>query len=150
MFMSMDAHLQAAQLAAFVHKGAVQANGKRDLADVVPASFWRQSQDSKGPHTPFDHSDETNQAAPRGQTQYFSDPSSALARSPLGRLDLTTLVDPYALELDQDFDCFHSSNPLCQYVTYGPLCTPAPAALGSDIYTQSYGSFDPTWQPSTC
>jgi hypothetical protein len=147
---SMDPELQAALLSANARKGALRPDGKRDLADVTAASYWRESQDAAGTHKPFDRSDETAQAAPRGQVQFFSDPASVLARSPLGRLDLTTLVDPYTLEVDQDYDCFHSSNPLCQYVSYGPLCAPLPAALGTDIYTQSYGSIEPTWTPSGC
>jgi hypothetical protein len=150
MILSMDPRLQAALLAANARKGALRPDGKREIGDVTAASYWRESQDPTGTHKPFDRSDETSQAAPRGQTQFFSDPASVKARSPLGRLDLTTLVDPYALEVDQDYDCFHSSNPLCQYVNYGPLCTPLPAALGTDIYTQSYGSFEPTWIPAGC
>jgi hypothetical protein len=149
MIMSMDPELQAAQLAANQHQGARQPNGKYDIADIPSSSYWRNSHDVGGPHSPFDLSDETNQGAPRGQTQYFSDPTSALAHSPLGRMDLTTLVDPYALEMDQDYDCVHNSNPLCTYVTYGPLCAPETSLLGTAVYTKSYGSFDPGFSP-TC
>jgi len=150
MIMSMDAHLSSAQRAASEHKGAVQGNGQPDIADVPAGGFWRDSHDLGGAHAPFDLSDETEQGAPRGQTQYFSDPTSALAGAPLGRMDLTSLVDPYAVEMDQDYDCVHSSNPSCSYITYGPFCFPQPSALGTDIYTQSYGSFEPGWQPSGC
>ena len=69
---------------------------------------------------------------------------------PLGRMDLTTLVDPYAVEMDQDYDCVHNSNPLCTYVTYGPFCFPETSLVGTDVYTKSYGSIDPTWHPSGC
>jgi hypothetical protein len=150
MIMSMDAHLHASQLAANQHKGAIQGNSKYDIADIPPTSFWRDSHDLGGPHPPFDLSDETNQGAPRGQTQYFSDPSSKAATSPLGRMDLTTLVDPYAIEMDQDYDCVHNSNPICSYVTYGPLCLPMASALGTDIYQTSYGSFGAGWKPTGC
>ncbi|MFT3771402.1 MAG: hypothetical protein QM820_38805 [Minicystis sp.] len=150
MIMSMDALLHGAQLAAHDHAGAVQSNGKRDLSDVTADSFWRDSHDLGGAHAPFDRSDETEGGAPRGQTQYFADPASAAAGAPLGRKDLMMLVDPYALEMDQDYDCIHSSNPLCSYVTYGPLCFPKPSALGTDIYTETYGSFDPDWKPFGC
>jgi hypothetical protein len=150
MIMSMDPELHTAQNAAFDHQGAKQSNGKYDIGDIPASSYWRDSHDLGGPHAPFDRSDETNQGAPRGQTQYFSDPTSTLASSPLGRMDLATLVDPHALEMDQDYDCVHNSNPLCSYITYGPLCLPMASALGTDIYTQSYGSIEPGWKPSGC
>jgi hypothetical protein len=150
MIMSMDAHLSGALRAANQHKGAVQSNGKPDIADIPASSFWRDSHDLGGPHAPFDLSDETEQGAPRGQAQYFADPASALAGSPLGRMDLTSLVDPYALEMDQDYDCVHNSNPSCTYITYGPLCFPQPSALGTDIYAETYGSIEPGWHPSGC
>ena len=110
--------------------------GAFDLADVAADStrYWRDSHDAGGPHAPFDLSDETQDGAPRGQVQYFRDPSSAAANAPLGRMDLTTLVDPSALEMDQDYDCVHNSNPSCSYVTYGPLCAPEAAKVGVDLY----------------
>jgi hypothetical protein len=150
MIMSMDAVLHDAQLAANQHKGAKQSDGKYDIGDVVTSSSWRDSHDLGGSHAPFDLSDETEGGAPRGQTQYFQDPTSSLAQSPLGKEDLATLVDPYALEMDQDYDCVHNSNPSCDYVTYGAACFPKPSKSGVDIYTESYGSFDPTWKPKGC
>ena len=150
MIMSMDAALQAAQLAANQHKGARQMYGKPDLADIPQSSTWRDSHDGAGPHTPFSLSDETSQGGPRGQTQYFSDPTSQLAHAPLGRLDLPSLVDPYAVEMDQDYDCPHNSNPDCTYVTYGSLCLPQAALKGTDVYTKSYGSFGAGYAPTDC
>jgi hypothetical protein len=150
MIMSMDSALHAAQLAANRDQGARQANGRYDIADIPAPSFWRNSHDLGGPHAPFDLSDETNQGAPRGQTQYFSDPTSTLASSPLGRLDLMTLIDPYAVEMDQDYDCIHNSNPDCTYITYGPLCLPQASALGTAIYTKSYGDYGAGWRPAGC
>jgi hypothetical protein len=150
MIMSMDAELHTAQYAAFTDQGALQANGKYDISDIPATSYWRNSHDLGGPHAPFDVSDETNQGAPRGQTQYFSDPTSALANAPLNRQDLTTLVDPYAIEMDQDYDCAHNSNPLCSYTFYGPLCVPETTEIATQIYTQSYGSFGPNWKPTGC
>ena len=44
----------------------------------------------------------------------------------------------------------HNSNPLCKYVTYGPLCAPKAQALGTDIYQDSYGGFEPSWKPAGC
>lgn len=150
MIMQMDAALYAAQIAANSHQGAVQASGKFDIADAPGGTFWRNSQDLGGPHTPFDISDETSQGAPRGQTQYFSDPTSTAASSPLGREDLTTLVDPYALEFDQDYDCPHNSNPACAYTSYGPACFLESSQLGTQIFIATYGIFDATWKPAAC
>ncbi len=150
MIMSMDAELHDAQLAANQDKGALQPNNEYDIGDVVPSSFWRDSHDLGGPHAPFDISDETDTGAPRGQTQYFSDPKSTLANSPLGRQDLMTLVDPYAIEMDQDYDCVHNSNPLCTYTTYGTLCFPETAEVGTQIYTSTYGSYGASYVPVSC
>src|SRR6185503_21158081 len=101
MIMQDDMTLHAAMVAANADKGATPY----DIADIPMGGFWRDSHDLGGPHAPFDLSDETNDGAPRGQTQYFSDPASAVANAPLGRMDLTTLVDPLALEMDHDYDC---------------------------------------------
>jgi hypothetical protein len=151
MIMSQDAELHTSQLAANQHQGAMQGNGKYDIADSPPGgTFWRDSHDAGGPHGPFDLSDETDTGAPRGQTQYFQDPSSALANAPLGRQDLTTLVDPYALEMDEDYDCAHNSNPICSYTFYGAACFPESSELGTQIYTDSYGDFEANWKPSGC
>lgn len=150
MIMSMDQALHDAQAAANTHKGDVQPNGKRDIADIPASGFWRDSHDLGGAHAPFDESDETDGGAPRGQTQYFADPASAKANQPLGRMDLMSLTDPFALEMDQDYDCVHSSNPLCKYITYGPLCFPEAQKLGTDIYTEGYGSFEPNYNPAGC
>jgi hypothetical protein len=145
MIMHVDTTLHAAQLAANSDQGA----SPYDISDLG-GDFWRNSHDVGGPHAPFDLSDETNTGAPRGQTQYFSDPSSTVANAPLGRMDLTTLIDPYAMEMDQDYDCPHNSNPSCQYIFYGPICVPQAQELGTDIYTMNYGDFGPTWKPTGC
>jgi hypothetical protein len=65
-------------------------------------------------------------------------------------MDLTTLVDPSALEMDQDYDCVHNSNPSCSYVTYGPLCAPEAAKSGVELYEATYGPIEATWRPSGC
>jgi hypothetical protein len=151
LIMSMDDALHTAQVAANSHQGAAQGNGKFDISDAPPqGTFWRDSHDLGGPHAPFDLSDETDQGAPRGQTQYFNDPSSALANTALGRQDLMTLVDPYALEMDQDYDCVHSSNPLCSYITYGAFCLPQPSKLGTELCAAAYGDYEPSWKPTGC
>ena len=152
MMMSMDGALHAALVAANADKGAAGPTGAFDLADV-PADasrFWRDSHDAAGPHAPFDLSDETQDGAPRGQVQFFRDPTSSAAQAPLGRMDLTTLVDPSALEMDQDYDCVHDSNPSCSYVTYGPLCAPEASKVGVDLYEGNYGSTESGWHPTGC
>jgi hypothetical protein len=150
-FLSVDAALHAALLAASTHKGKNGTNGAPDLKDVPAGTFWRDSHDLGGAHEPFDISDETDTDAPRGQVQFFRDPASAVAKAALGRTDLLALIDPFALEIDQDYDCPHNSNPLCSYTTYAsPICIPAPSKKGTELYTAKYGSFDPTWQPTDC
>jgi len=144
MIMQQDMALHAAQLAASTRQGAQPY----DLADIT--TYWRDSHDAGGPHAPFDLSDETNDGAPRGQTQYFRDPASTVANSPLGRMDLTTLVDPYALEMDQDYDCTHNSNPDCSYTFYGPACAPETNQAGTLIYSGNYGDFEPAYKPAGC
>jgi hypothetical protein len=149
---SMDIALHASLIAASTTKGQPNASGKPDIADILinTTSFWRDSHDLGGAHAPFDLSDETENGGPRGQVQYFSDVTTAPATAPLGRTDLTTLVDPYALEMDQDYDCPHNSNPLCAYTSYGTACLPGPSKLGIALYTARYGDYDPTWQPVDC
>jgi len=151
-FVSMDMALHEALNAANANKGQASAGGKPDIEDIQIGanSFWRDSHDLGGAHAPFDLSDETDNGAPRGQVQYFKDVASAAAKAPLGRTDLMTLVDPYALEVDQDYDCPHNSNPLCAYTTYGAFCVPGPSKLGVALYTEKYGDYDPTWQPVDC
>ncbi|MEO8843268.1 MAG: hypothetical protein ABI591_33745 [Kofleriaceae bacterium] len=146
MIMREDSALHAAQQQANAHRGAQPY----DLADVIAGGYWRDSHDAGGPHGPFDLSDETNGGAPRGQTQYFVDPTSAIAHAALGRQDLVDLVDPYALEIDQDYDCTHNSNPDCSYTFYGSLCAPETSLPGTQLYTQSYGDFAAAYTPTGC
>ena len=149
MIMSMDTKLHDTLVLANTHQGAKQM-GVFDIADIPANESWRDSHDLGGPHAPFDLSDETNPGAPRGQVQFFKDPMSTLAKTALGRMDLTTLVDPLAIEMDQDYNCPHDSNPSCTYTTYGQFCFPQAALIGTDLYAQNYGAFDPTWMPADC
>ncbi len=146
MIMQEDPVLLAAQHLANAHHGAQPY----DLADVSSGGYWRDSHDAAGPHGPFDLSDETNDGAPRGQTQYFVDPASSLAHTALGRQDLLDLVDPYALEMDEDYDCTHNSNPACSYTFYGNLCAPETSKTGARIYTDNYGDFIAAYVPTGC
>jgi hypothetical protein len=52
--------------------------------------------------------------------------------------------------MDQDYDCVHSSNPLCEYTFYGAACLPQSTELGVDIYVDNYGSVEPGWTPLGC
>ena len=137
-------------IAAHDHEGAAGADGLVDIADIPADGFWRDSHDRAGAHEPFTVSVETHAGAPRAQAHFFRDPESPEASSALGRVDVQDLVDPYALEVDHDYDCFHDSNPLCEYTLYGPLCAPQPASIGVDIFELGYGDADLSWRPGTC
>jgi hypothetical protein len=150
LIISIDTALHAALVAANANAGAPGPGGVFDLADIPPDGFWRNSEDLAGPHEPFDMSDETEDGAPRGQAHFFRNPASPAATSPLGLTDLEKLVDPYALEIDQDYDCFHNSNPSCEYTLYGPLCAPESAAIGADIYAANYGDYGRDYRPAGC
>jgi hypothetical protein len=135
-----------------LHAALVEAHDNGSPATLRDGdSFWRASHDLAGPHTPFDASNETDTSfAPRGQVQFFRSPTSALAKTALGRRDLESLVDPFVVEIDQDYNCFHDSNPLCTYVTTGPLCAPQFPALGIDFQERSRGGVARDWQPPSC
>lgn len=148
MMMSIDATLHAELVTVNAAQGGPAS--ARTIGDVIAASFWRDSHDLGGAHAPFDQSDETESGAPRGQVQYFRDPASTAATSPLGRPDLMTLVDPLAFEIDQDYDCTHNSNPLCSYTTYGQFCAPKPSMTGVALYSMTYGAIDLAWKPAGC
>lgn len=148
MMMQIDATLHTELRAAFTSQGGAAA--ARTIGDAITTSFWRDSHDLGGSHAPFDESDETEAGAPRGQVQYFKDPASAAAMAPLGRPDLMTVADPYAFEMDQDYDCTHNSNPLCSYTLYGPLCGVKPNLLGVQIFGNTYGVVDLAWKPTGC
>jgi hypothetical protein len=147
MIMAMDDTLHTALVDANRLAGNAAANGKFAISDSIAAGKWRNSRDAGGPHSPFTQSDETNDGAPRGQVHYFRDVTTAPATAPLSRMDLMTLVDPYALEMDQDYNCTHDSNPSCSYTTYGTLCFPSPSRLGTDLFTSKYGAYESDWVP---
>jgi hypothetical protein len=149
LMLSQDATLHAALEAAVAHRGAMLPGGY-DVADAPGGTAWRDTHDLAGPHDPFDRSAETDAGAPRAQAHWFADPASDRASRPLGRLDLEDLVDPYALEVDQDYDCVHASNPLCTYTLYGPLCAPRPAATGVAIHERTYGDIAADYRPAGC
>lgn len=76
----------------------------------VRARRWRDTRDD--PHAPFDASTESQRGGPRVQTHFFSD---LVARPLVDRGAGTAgIVDPYLLEVDQDYDFFHSSDTECR------------------------------------
>lgn len=148
LILQMDTDLHAVLVTTNHDQG--MTGGQIGLHDIPPGGFWRDSHDLAGAHAPFDLSDETVGGAPRGQVQYFESLTSTAATSALGRQDLATLVDPLALEMDEDFDCVHDSNPSCAYTLYGALCAPAPNLLGTAIYQETYGDYGATFKPAGC
>lgn len=148
MIMTMDPALHAALVAANHDKN--DSAGKVVIKDIPAGGYWRETHDFAGAHAPFDASDETNDGAPRGQVQFFADPTSAKAKAPLGRVGVEDVVDPYALEMDQDYDCPHNSNPLCAYVSYQALCFPGPETEGVKLFTKKYGDDAPGFLPAGC
>ena len=148
LIMAMDADLHAVLVVTNTDHG--MTGGQIDIHDIPAGGLWRDSHDLGGPHGPFDLSDETEGGAPRGQVQFFKDPTSAAATAPLGRQDLDALVEPLALEMDEDFDCAHNSNPACNYTLYGPLCAPEPNLQGTAIYQETYGDYGPGFVPHGC
>jgi len=68
---------------------------------------------------------------------------------PLGRTDLTTLVDPYALEVDQTTTVF-TPRTRCATTSRTDRSAARAALDRTELFTAKYGSFDPTWQPVDC
>jgi hypothetical protein len=87
----------------------------------------KQSGDWGGPHSPFNGSRETIHGQPRGQFQYFLWDHDAVPLA--GRREVGQVYDPWAVEMDIDYNWKHDSNPLC---TYG-------GDLGLDDYRDKWG-----------
>lgn len=87
----------------------------RDIHSGLPE--WAESKDFAGPHDPFSQSDETQQGTPRGQTHFWSKDSDA---SILSRNGVEGVSDPHIVEIDNDYNILHDSNPEGNYSsTYG-------------------------------
>ena len=65
-------------------------------------------------------------------------------------MDLTTLVDPYALEMDQDYDCVAQLEPALQLHHLRAGCIPESSEIGTQIYTDTYGSYGASYSPVSC
>ncbi len=74
---------------------------------------WRNSEDLKGPHSPFTQSRETHAGKPRGQTHQFAWDSDVVWVQKSGMS--TPVYDPHLVELDIDYNWIHDSNPECFY-----------------------------------
>lgn len=78
----------------------------RDVHAGLPE--WDESHDFGGPHDPFTQSDETQEGSPRGQTHFWSQDSEA---STLQRNGVEGVDDPHIVEIDNDYNILHDSNP---------------------------------------
>ena len=153
MFLAMDPDLYGAMALAFVlqiddsgFQGWSRAPLISDVAGGVPFyDYFRNSHDAGGPHAPFDWSDESKggrtdaPGSPTAQIQFWSadagwQPSGdGHASSPVFRPGVEGVVDPYLLEIDQDWDLCHHSDP---------------SSCGRDQeYIDDYGDYQRSWSP---
>ncbi len=87
----------------------------RDIEAGLPE--WADSNDFGGPHAPFTQSGETQEGSPRGQTHFWSFDTQA---SVLSRNGVVGVYDPHIVEIDNDYNILHDSNPEGTYsFTYG-------------------------------
>ncbi len=100
----------------------------RAVASGLPA--WRASTDLIGPHAPFDQSGETERDRPRGQTHFWSTDAKAV---PLTRPGVEGVLDPHAVELDNDYNLVHDSSPEGCYGLFGVGCV-----YGRVIFKQAW------------
>lgn len=119
-------------------------NGARAIGDGG-GSTWLRTRDAAGPHDPFDASDESDiglrctaffedsdSRPPTAQAHFFL----AGSEVPIARGDIMLPADPRMLEIDQDYNCVHDSNPTCRDF--------------EDRYRDHYGDFGCEWVPSAC
>jgi hypothetical protein len=137
LFLSMDASLW--QLAVETWDGT-------NTIDDGSGGSWAHTSDIAGPHDPFHASIETrtgldcvllvetsDSRPPTAQAHFFLDGSAVpVERGP----DISLPADPTMLEIDQDFDCLHDSNPTCRDF--------------ETRYRDNYGDFECEWVPSAC
>lgn len=82
----------------------------RGLQNVLPA--WRRSRDLGGPHDPFTQSNETDLGPPRGQCHFFAEDVDTVV---LERAGVEGVYEPWAVELDLDYNILHESASECTY-----------------------------------
>ena len=90
----------------------------REVSDGLPA--WGLSSDPGGPHAPFTFSSETLRGQPTGQAHFFRNDSQAVA---LQRPGVMGVLEPHLVELDNDYNLQHNSNPEGCYGLAGHLCS---------------------------
>jgi hypothetical protein len=81
---------------------------------------WGASSDLAGPHDPFSQSDETGTGSPRGQVHFWAKDSDA---STLTRNGVKGVSDAHIVELDNDYNILHDSNPEGCYGVFGLGCS---------------------------
>jgi WSC domain-containing protein len=146
LFMSMSYPLWLAFcLANVTHEG-----NPGPLLDPANNRAWRDSSDLGGPHDPFEASDETSYGSPRGQVHFWPARLNAEgtyqvppepASTPIYRRGVEGITDPYMVEMDQDYNFIHDSNPLCDDFL--------------ETYVQNHGNSGPepinlNWEPAAC
>lgn len=78
----------------------------RDIHSGLPE--WADSNDFFGPHDPFTQSGETQHDAPRGQVHFWANDGDSVA---LTRNGVEGVVDAAVVEMDNDYNFVHDSNP---------------------------------------
>jgi len=78
---------------------------------------WGSANDIAGPHSPFNNESGTAKGTPAGQTNFWSYNTDAVV---LQRGGVVGVFDPQIVELDNDYNWIHDSNPEGEYSgTYG-------------------------------
>lgn len=135
LFLSTDAYLHARMVETWDDAGAILDD------DGAP---WVHTQDAAGPHDPFDASIETDadlhctllfehgdSEPPTAQAHFFVADPVAVSRG-----EIALPADPHMLEIDQDYNCIHDSNPTCRDF--------------DERYRAHHGDFECEWVPSSC
>lgn len=149
LFMSMDHQLWIAFGLSNATTGSVGYTGP--LVDPWNNRAWRETTDLNGAHEPFTASNETSYGGPRGQVHFWTPRLNAERNGysipvqpnsqQVWRRGVEGLTDPYMIEMDQDYNVAHDSNPLCghslsQYLTNHGNTGPEPININ--------------WEPASC
>jgi hypothetical protein len=139
LFLSMDRYLWKRMVGTWSGGATIGDGGK---------GTWEHTHDLAGPHHPFDASNETATGleclglfelsasrSPTAQAHFFREGSAVRVKRG-SSVDLS--ADPYMLEIDLDFNCWHLSNPLC------------PGKDFTKRYVDNYGDFACDWVPRGC